>query len=523
MLDYHPDESAIVDDDTEVISFRVSPQHPHFFTSTSSKSKPAVTHAKDESTSPEDPEYDFILDFLNGLKPIAIRVQETNMPNPFAHPPTPPPRPAPALDRTPRTKVPSFATRRAACTHLTMERLYGESTCSICLRVSRLGWVYICTQDDLPESQITAGSVSEISPPPHQHVNGMGEKANGVSDPSVQAPVADEDPRFAWEDMLIPTSLLNPWVERAIKDGHYTPEQVVKLRAQKQNVVDTARAAIHQFEQIQTNNTYSPPQTPTTLQPLDSNPVINEEPSTNLPTANVALAQQAKARMFPFCTFRACQHCRPANRDRAWQRFDDIFSTEHEIPFIHYEEVDRPLASRSIMSTIGLRPTLILQRAPLRANDSRALYSRDEVGQIFFNNQNSTDSYRKSATPTVSSIDIADTDVEPESKGFRESMKRAFKSMLVNRRRSYREPPQRQRLRDNTDTTEEDPDEFDMGLWKELNDELLKLASRTPLPETESIEGLGKEVAVMDLGGLADVAVTEEAADLGTADVILSV
>ena len=526
MLDNRLDDNATIN--TDVLSFRVSPQHPHFSTSKPFKSNlNGIYDKQHESTSPQDTEYDFTVDFSNGIKPFAIRLQGTVMPTSSTLPtpaPLPSPRTAPSSEATPRTRVPSFATRRAACTHLTVERLYGDFTCNVCSRLPVFGWVYCCTQDEVPESQFTPDSTSEISS--SQHVNGSEDEPNGVNDLSMPSPAVNEDLGFEGEDILIPTVQLSPWIEKAIRDGHYTPEQVVKLRAQKQHVADTARAAIHQFEQSQTNDTNIPPQTPTTLQSVDANPhlpfpIINEvqEPSgTRLPTAKEALAWQAKPRLFPFCKFCACQLCRPTHRDRAWQHFDDVFDYEHEIPFIHYEDRNRPLASRSIMSTIGLRPPPVPQRPPLRSNDSRALYSCNEAGQFFFNNNNG--SYRTSADSTGSSADIADMNFEAESKGFRVSMRRALKNMLMTRRSSSRSDRKR-RAREGTDTTEEDAVEFDMGLWKELNDELLKEASGVPLPEKDSIEGLSKEVAGM--GGVGGVAVTEEAADLGTADVIMSV
>ena len=533
MLDNRADDSTTIN--TDVVLFRFCPQHLPSSISHTLISKPAVIH--------QDSEYDLIVDLLNDLRPCAIRVQRTVMPDGFtllSQQPTLSPRPAPLPDITPKTKVPSFATRRAACTHLTMDRLYGDYACNVCSRYPSLGWVYCCTQDEVPETPITPNSISEPSSP-SQHVNDSGDEANIVNDPSMSPPAANEDCRSAEESILMPTAQLSPWVDKAIQDGHYTPEQIVKLRAQKQHVVDTAKAAVHQFEQSQTNNTNHSPQTPTTLQPIDMSsqlpfPVINEalKPAvTNLPSAKVASARQTNSRMFPFCKFCACHVCRPNHRERTWQHFDDIFESDYDIPFIHYEDRNRPLASRSIMSTIGLRPPRVPQHPQLRSADSTALYSRNEAGQIFFNNNaNDTDSYRDSADITrPSSTDIADTTTEAESKGFRESMKRAFKGMILARQasspgsRSSSSTNRKRKARDGTDTTEEDAVEFDMGLWKELNDELLKEASGVPLPGKDSIERLSKDVAGMGMGvgAVGGVAVTEEAADLGTADVIMSV
>ncbi|KAL9134474.1 MAG: hypothetical protein Q9175_004344 [Cornicularia normoerica] len=537
LMDHHAGDNAIIN--TDVLSIPVALQHPHFLASYYTLiSNGAITHARPESSSPRDSEYDFILDFLNGLKLFAIQIQEITLPNIFTLPlplPPPPPPPleseAPMPDTMPKAKVPSFATRRAACTHLTMERLYGDFTCNICSRFSNFGWVYCCTQDDPPGCQVTPDSISEISNPPHEYVNGSEENVDSVNDLPVPPPALNQDPSLRGEDVKMPTAQLSPWIDKAINDGHYTPEQVDKLRAQKQHVVDTARAAIDQFEQSQTNIANSPPQTPTTLQSVDANPhlpfpVINEvqEPSaSHSPTANVALVQQSKLRMFPFCKFCACQLCRPTHRDRAWQRFDDVFGKDQEIPLIHNEGSNRPLASASIMSKIGMRPPRLRRRPLLRSLDSRTSYSRNEDGRVVFNDNNG--SYRKSADSTRMSIDIADMKVETESKGFREGMKRAFKSMLMTRQPGSRLIRKR-KARNGTDTTDEDAVKFDMGLWKELNDELLKEASGIPLPEKDSLERLSKEVSEMDVGGAGGaggVAVTEEAADLGTADVIMSV
>ena len=500
--DNRKDDDAVVNTDT--ISFALSSQHPHPPNTHNLQSSSAYIHGGRKVSSHQDPENDFILDLLNGLKPLALKVQESILPKSFALPLTPTPQSPPQKKAPmPDVKVPSIATRRAACTHLTMEPLYGDFTCNVCSRFSSFGWVYCCTQDDPPAARPPPNSISETTNPP-------------------------------------PTAKLSPWIEKAIDEGHYTPEQIHKLQAQKQHVVDIARLAIDQFEQSQSNVANPLSLTPTTLQSVDANPhlpfpVINEvqEPAAaGPPTAGAKLVQQSKLRMFPFCKFCACQLCRPTHRDRAWQSFDDIFEKDQEIPFIHYEDSNRPLASASILRKIGLRPPRLPKRPLLGSLGNRAIYSRNEEGKFVLNDKNGA--YRRSADPTGSSTDIADVKVEPESKGFREGMKRAFKSMLMTRRSSSRSLRKR-KSSDGTDTTDENTVEFDMGLWTELNDELLREASAVPLPGKDSIERLTKDVAKMEVGGtggvagvagvtgVGGVAVTEEAADLGTADVIMSV
>ena len=128
-------------------------------------------------------------------------------------------------------------------------------------------------------------------------------------------------------------------------------------------------------------------------------------------------------------------------------------------------------------------------------------------------------SYRKDTTLS-SSADVADMGVEPESKGFRGSMKRAFKGMLMSRRsKSYSGLGREDKTEAGSSTTELDAVEFDVGLYRELNDEVLREASGIPLPN-DSTEDLDM---VMGDSPVEGVAVTEEAVETGTADIIMSV
>ena len=68
---------------------------------------------------------------------------------------------------------------------------------------------------------------------------------------------------------------------------------------------------------------------------------------------------------------------------------------------------------------------------------------------------------------------------------------------------------------------EDDSSEWNVGLWKDLNDELLHEASNVPLPGHDGMDGLGGEEGEIEVE--EGVAVTEEGVDLGMADVIMSV
>jgi len=409
-----------------------------------------------------------------------------------------------------QTKVPSLITRQAACTHLTMDRLHGNFRCNVCHRASELGWVYTCIQDNETDTIETFESMTG------KKTKGSGNSLDGVHLDSQRVGMGSS--------ML--TTQLSPWVEKAIAGGQYTEEQVAILRAQKQKVFDTATAAMESFEESQ-NEIHSPPQPNTTSQCLDANPhlpfpVVHEvqETSTTDRFPRKGSCESPRLQMFPCCKFRACQLCRPTYRDRTWQCFDEIF--EKPMPIRAHAQGDetRPMASLSVMREIGLRePPRPPPRPPLRSFDSRALYEFDEEGKIVFNRS----SYRTVSDTAAHSGDIADATIEPESRGFRESMKRAFKGMLAARQTSTRSGGRRRRVRAST-TSDEDAAEFDMDLWQEMNNELLNDASSVPLPVKDSIDGLADGmIDQFEETNIEDIAVTEEAVDLRGADIVISV
>lgn len=462
-----------------------------------------VRHRATNSTIDPD---DLIEALWNVLKPCARKLRDIIMQNIF------PTRFPPGLELpSTQAKVPSLTTRRAACTHLTMGRLYGNFRCNVCHRASELGWVYTCIQDD--EAAIIEAFESR-----------EGKKTQGSDSPLDDV---HHDLQDTGKDSSMLTTRLNPWVEKAIVEGHYTDEQVAVLRAQKQKVFDTATAAIQTFEQSQ-NEIYSLSQATATSPSVDPNPhlpfpVIHEshEASNTDRFLRKGSFESPRLQMFPHCKFRACQLCRPTYRDRTWLCFDEVFRMPMPFRVPGLEDENRPLASLPVMRNIGLRkPRRQTPRPRLRKFDSRTVYEFSEDGTIVLSRKSSDHAASDTA---VQSSDIADATLEPESRGFRESMKRAFRGMLAARQTSTRVGGRRRRTREST-TSDEDAAEFDMGLWQEMNDELLNDASSVPLPVKDSIDGFADgildQVEETDIGG---VAVTEEAADLHAADIIMSV
>ena len=399
-------------------------------------------------------------------------------------------------------KLPLSQTRRMACTHLTMRRYYGDLRCPICRRDPDLGYTYLCTQDESEclSSEMDVGSTKPTEADVMLHQPGSDEVVGTETRPYTQ---------------------LSPWIEKAIAKGEYSQEQIAMLRAQKQKVNDTIAAALDHFKDSDSSECKKPPiKSPS----VDANsylpfPVINEVEEA--PTATLLKPKEkADARILPYCEFRACQTCRPTFRDRAWQKFEDVF-TDPKAPRIDFANDNRPLSNPYIITRIGLHePTA---RPRLRTFDSFSLYQSDRLAK-----RDLTHATARHSPSMNGSNDIADQRVEPGSRGFRDSVKRAFRGMLLTRRdsmaskrssRSSRLMSRKMRVQE--EEPSEDRVDFDMGLWKELNDELLRVASNVKLPGHDGMDGLEAQAEEVEVGN--GVAVTEEAVDMGTADIIMAV
>jgi len=466
----------------------------------------------------------------NSIKPYAVGLRKIIMTSPPPAVLSSISEPSPAM----KTKMPTLATRRAACTHVTMERLYGLYRCNICHRPSDLGWVYCCTQDDekhqidandlkgeqgLPEvpEQVSASldtynrSLEEARQEAQQIEHGLSSESDQVSGTEATHRPQDNDP-----ECLMPTAQLNPWMKKAISDGHYTPEQVAKLRAQKQKVVDTANAAVTNFQREESRKA-APSDTPskaTTLPSVDTNPHLLYPILTEVqepPSTNTDHSRHQKLKMFPYCKFLACHACRATYRDRAWVHFHEVFALGMPIPTedIYNYVAFSPVADAAIVRKIGLRKPKASNKRHDQLSESYDYYIQNGVTNI----RNYAHHLSNDLAKTT---DVADAKAKPESKGFRESMKRAIKQMLNTRRESSRSSKKSRVAAD-----EDDGEEFDMGLWKDLNDQLLGEASSVPLPRDDGKDGLGVGEEEVDIA--SGVAVTEEAAATRTADVIMSI
>ena len=407
--------------------------------------------------------------------------------------------------------IPPNNQRRMACTHLTMKREYGDYRCMLCRRIPNIGWIYKCTQD---EAEMNIGEQD----PEGGNEGGVTDLHSSWLAKANTAGVTKAETRSVTQ--------LSPWVEKAILEGHYTHEQELILRKQKQNVNDKIAAAMQNFTETEAEVSAS-------SQQLQQSPSVDA--SSNLPfpvinraddpskTSFVPSNPTPTARLFPFCEHRACHSCRPTFRDRTWQHFDAIFEGPPP-PAIDFSIDRRPLSSPLIVATIGTHePRRRRQRPLMHTFDSMGLM-RPRSGKRLFE------------SATSNSDDFADPN-EEENKGLRHTIKRAFREMLMSRRDSVastsrsssstatatalpsRETSRRSRL--HKEAPIDDSEEYDLGLWKEANDKLLREASHVKLPGHDGHDGLDAQAEEVDVPD--GVAVTEESVDTGTADVIMSV
>ncbi|MCJ1344498.1 hypothetical protein MMC31_002701 [Peltigera leucophlebia] len=389
-------------------------------------------------------------------------------------------------DSTPLSvALPSLQTRRAACTHLTVARVYGPNCCSICHRPSRFGWLYQCTQDEQQHEEVSATATGDL-----EHENGEnGASGYNTSNDSINA------------------TRLSPWIEKAIQEGHYTPDQIFLMRVQRQNVMQSIAAA--EDYMMEHPELDSPPATHPSTIPLTAKvkgllpdrsrseiqAVKEPEPS----PAAVNLRRASKPQIFPACKFRYCQICRPTFRDRAWIKFDDIFADKSCVLTIDFDHDDRPISLLNLVCNLGLREARLprCQYGTKRHILPSGLY------------------HRRTISPD-------DPRIESERNSFRRGVMRAFRGMLMSGRRSSRSRSRpasgrRSQMLKDVDAT----NGCDLGLWRSLDDELLQLATSVHLPGHDGMDGLGTEDAEIEVED--GIAVTEEGVDLGAADVIIQV
>ncbi|KAI9698801.1 MAG: hypothetical protein M1836_003911 [Candelina mexicana] len=429
--------------------------------------------------------------FWNALKPAAQRLLNIMSPSPA----TPPRARPPGM---------SASRRSAVCTHTTMTRIYGTYKCNVCNQSPNIGWVYVCTQDSCGRLQSSDGTDKDISAI-FEHL---------------------KDGTIGGVKSIDEATGLSSWIVRDIEKGLYTPEQVEVLKAQKLKVKEVITVHENSFDSkdrpIQPQVTPSPA-SPDSATPL-AFPIINATSTLDDQTKNWS---SVRSSFIPPCTYKSCHRCRPTYRERCYDNLAAVVAGD-VTQFSDWHLSFRPISDLNVVKKLGLRK----QRPPLRRinQDRGAIYDTASEDSAIGNE------LRRCTEDAVQVQYDGEEEDEEQSKGFRAivktNMKKAFKGLMSNRRVSQTESESSESgISINTDIgrrlpvldegLDEDAEEFDIGLWRERNDEILRDAARVSLPGAEhgEEEDFGDGEVEVDGG----VAVTEEAVEMHAADIILQV
>ncbi|OJD20918.1 hypothetical protein ACJ73_07744 [Blastomyces percursus] len=197
--------------------------------------------------------------------------------------------------------------RQTHCTHSSFTREFSSydrlATCQMCKRGPDLGWVYTCTED---EDRLDA--------------------RDGYPPQEIQYLTA----------ATISTSLkvgdvvqLNAWIENAIKNGHYTPEQVELVRSQRAAVLETINTDNRVMRDHVSPETRSCSSTeaPEHSEPAPENSYVKVSSSALLPACHSDLGHV----MIPLCRLRVCPGCMPTATERSWQSLDRICRDDYMV------------------------------------------------------------------------------------------------------------------------------------------------------------------------------------------------
>lgn len=336
---------------------------------------------------------------------------------------------------------------RPVCTHLTMDKLFGtDEACHMCNRIPGIGFIYACQQDS----------------PRHQH--------------GLELPKSPKSPKRIkkMKGRHAPNELellgFSESVVKAAAAGHYTKQQIQKLKAQRNAVTETIVKALQENEDLKARQGAPPVLLAEKLAALE----VKSEPDER----NHTLFKETRSRHKPKkpsfskaiqpCEFKVCHTCRPFSRDRTFVSFEAVFADEVTMPRAWSPEY-MPVADAAVLREM---------------NYICDMTDSSEEGEQDFTSELGN-------TPPDSGIDgminslnhgfkTPDTVVSSSSStyGFRMSWQKNLQDMLGK----HGIVP-----RDSTTS-------FNVDLWKSLSNEELDKAAATKLPEShdDSMEEIGE-------------------------------
>ena len=333
--------------------------------------------------------------------------------------------------------------RRAICTHLRIERVYGDLKCPFCLHYPDTGWLYQCMQD-------------HDHPPP----------SDDLLD-EMKGRVTTEFSSFDVLSSLEQTSsspLLSPHERQLLvtqsNNFHklYTPSQLLILAQQKANVALTIADTCRSLAEESPGSSYKP----------------------------LGIFALGPPSPFTFCNWRCCHHCRPTSIERSWISLATAIATDFTHSSLN-DTNDRPISDARFVRNLGMR------QPPIR-NDDRQYWDSDISSEDLARGVKSSDGgFRASIQKAFRGMLLRNSKHLRGRK--RDPTTSTDGKSMIGERGSVNDNGTEWVIRDG-DGPEYD---FDIELWTELNEEILQVASALKLPEQE---GELEELAVTATGAV---------------------
>ena len=420
------------------------------------------------------------------------------------------PSPSHPLHRTllPLRSIIKPTTRKAVCTHVSLERVWGSQfICSHCRMVPPMGWSYQCTQDQ-GEDALPFFTLESLD---------------------IRNPQEIESYYQRLEHKSMQLGQISPWILKAIREGHYTEDQIVILEAQKQGVNDMIFAAAEAAYQEGDSTRFFPSRSPPPQRSI-STMLSVKAPPVAPPTYGEYMLRLVPNRS-QRCTYRTCQNCRPVSRDRAWACIDHAIDTTI-IPEINFEYDFRPVSDINLLRNIGLRtppkPAKLKYERPLPPLPPSSL----DIATAPGNGHDSDSRHHKPGIDRESSESSTTLSQTTDGSSIRKSLRRTLKGIWDGRRawipsRSPSQTETKVGLSNKRNEKESETDSCKTQGTEELDHQTQ--GTKVPLPGEDGKDGLEDGFGPDKLNEQGEVivddgiAVTEEAIFFHEADIITSV
>lgn len=199
------------------------------------------------------------------------------------------------------------------CTHMRMVKVYAAGLeCDLCRREPSFGFLYVCEQD-----VTTRPLSSSLSTPRKKLLKG---------NPKIAAEL---------EQLHFTRSIV-----KAAAQGHYTPQQIERLKQQKKQFILARDSAMLEQE---ANASLLPPTVPALAERLAFESLQNGSKSRLQPVGKV---------LNP-CFYKVCHACRPACRERTFLPFQQALDDNPGLPDV-WDKRTMPLVLASTAASLGL-------------------------------------------------------------------------------------------------------------------------------------------------------------------------